>query len=224
MTLQTIIFDFDGVIIDSEAVMRVALHRAYSEVVGSGEAPIDAYLNHMGESFVRIMDHLGLPRTMHGPYLRHSRENAHLIQMYPQARELLEALKDAGMQLALLTGKDRDRTIETLQRFELRDLFDVVLTSDDLTHAKPHPEGIHRILAMTATASSEAVMIGDAVNDVLCAQAAGVPSIAVTWGIQPHRLSECQPDQTVMSFTQLRDVLETYGTGPLYFPDARVHS
>ena len=206
--LKAIIFDLDGVLIDSEPLMRFAFETCYREFISDGAPPIESYLEHMGESFPHIMDHLGLPHTLWEPYRKLCQENIDLIALFPESPRLLERLRSMQLKLALLTGKDRMRTIHTLQHFGLLTLFDVIIASDQLRFPKPNPEGIFRALEMLEAWPTEVVMIGDAVSDILCAQQAGVTSIAVTWGIKPERVQTlCSPDHLVHNWQELEQVL-----------------
>ncbi len=60
----TILFDFDGVVIDSVSLQRFAFAKSYRHVIGEGEPPIDQYLSHSGDSFPNIMNKMGLPHDM----------------------------------------------------------------------------------------------------------------------------------------------------------------
>lgn len=206
--LKAVIFDLDGVLIDSEPLMRFAFARTYRLVMGGGTPPIESYLEHMGESFPQIMRHLGLPLTMWEPYKQICRENIDRIEIFPESRYLLAGLRTLRVKLAVLTGKDRERTLQTLEHFDLLHYFDVVVASDQLRQPKPHPEGILYTLDMLSRAPREAVMIGDSVSDILCAQRAGVRAVAVTWGIKPELVqTKCQPDHIVHDWPSLTSLL-----------------
>ena len=205
--LKAIVFDFDGVLIDSEPLMRFAFESCYRRRGLPGEPPTEAYLEHMGAPFPRIMDHLGLPRDLWEPYKALCRAHLDLVALFPEAPGLLRLARRLGLDLALLTGKDRMRTLETLDHFDLARYFRLVVASDELRRPKPDPEGILRILDELGVEAHEAVMVGDAVNDVRCAQAAGVTAVAVTWGTKPERLSLCDPDHLVDDWDSLAGLL-----------------
>ncbi len=216
--LQAIIFDLDGVLIDSEPLMRFAFERCYRQCIGDGPVPIEAYLEHMGESFPRIMDHLGLPHTLWQPYRELCQQHIEQIKVFPESRILLEWAVAHKLKLAILTGKDRGRTMQLLEFFGLSRFFDLVIASDELSHPKPNPEGMFRSLEALDCSPEAVVMIGDAVSDILCAQGADVTAIAVTWGIKPERVQTlCQPDHIVHSWGALSTLLQ----GMLHTP-ARV--
>jgi 3-amino-5-hydroxybenzoic acid synthesis related protein len=206
--LTAVVFDLDGVLIDSEPLMRFAFEVAYRELGLPGAPPIESYLEHMGESFPRIMDRLGLPQDLWAPYRDECRRHPELVQTFPEARLLLAQARNLGLRLSILTGKDRERTLHTLDRFQLAEFFDVVLASDQLRHPKPHPEGMRLSLALLGAAPTQAAFVGDSVNDILCAQAAGVRSIAVTWGTKPERVrSLSRPDHIVDDWGALAELL-----------------
>jgi AHBA synthesis associated protein len=207
--LQAIVFDLDGVLIDSEPLMRFAFAQCYRQMIGDGLVPIEAYLEHMGESFPRIMDHLGLPHSLWQPYRELCQEHIEQIKVFPEGRALLAWAVEQGLKLAILTGKDHQRTMHLLEFFGLSGFFDAVIASDELRCPKPDPEGMYRALAALDCSPESAVMIGDAVSDVLCAQRAGVPAIAVTWGIKPERVQTlCRPDYVVHSWDALCALLQ----------------
>jgi 3-amino-5-hydroxybenzoic acid synthesis related protein len=215
--LAAVVFDLDGVLIDSEPLMRFAFEVAHRRLGLPGAPPIESYLEHMGESFPRIMERLGLPATMWEPYRDVCRRHPDLVQVFPEARPLLAHARRLGLKLSILTGKDRERTLHTLERFGLAEFFDVVLASDQLRHPKPHPEGMRRSLALLGVAASQAVFVGDSVNDILCAQAAAVRSIAVTWGTKPERVrSLSRPDHIVEAWGQLGELLARLSQDPAW--------
>src|SRR5262249_12336979 len=108
--LGAIVFDLDGVLIDSEPLMRFAFAESYRGLWGGGAPPIEGYLEHMGESFPGIMDPLGLPYTLWEPYRELCRKHVDRIALFPGSRNLLAWGAARNVKLAILTGKDIDRT------------------------------------------------------------------------------------------------------------------
>src|SRR5579875_1630475 len=140
--LTAIVFDLDGVLINSEPLMRAAFEASYRQVIGDGTPPIEAYLEHMGEAFLQIMDRLTLPHALWKPYIHYCQQHIDQITLFPHSREVLDWALDQKLALAILTGKDYTRTLQILEHFDLLHYFRVVVSSDQLQRPKPDPEGI----------------------------------------------------------------------------------
>ncbi len=106
---DVVIFDLDGVIVDSFAVMSAAFAIAYAEVVGDGPAPFEEYRCHMGRYFPDIMAIMNLPLEMEEPFVRESYRLAGQVQVFDGILELLLTLRVRGLRLAVATGKSGHR-------------------------------------------------------------------------------------------------------------------
>jgi HAD superfamily hydrolase (TIGR01548 family) len=83
----------------------------------------------------------------------------------------------ARYELNLFTGRNRREFSSTFDRWPAAHHFRMVITMDDVTHIKPHPEGLHKILGDRDP--STALYLGDNIDDALAAREAGVPFIAI---------------------------------------------
>ncbi|MEV6611786.1 HAD-IA family hydrolase [Kutzneria sp. NPDC051319] len=192
---RAVVFDLDGVIVDSFAVMREAFAIAYREVVGPGEAPFDEYERHLGRYFSDIMRIMGLPLEMEGPFVRESYRLASRVRVFPGIRELLTSLRDRGFRLAVATGKSGPRARSLLDTLGLLPLFEHVIGSDEVARAKPAPDIVLRAMELLGVAAEETMMIGDAVTDIESARAAGVTAVAAMWAdIDKAVLLAADPD------------------------------
>lgn len=97
--------------------------------------------------------------------------------LYPGIETLLARLKREHKKLALITATDREVIDLVLAHHNLVDLFDLVITADDITEHKPNPEGILFALEHFGVAKDHAVMLGDSDKDLGAAQNAGIDSI-----------------------------------------------
>ncbi|MEU6595174.1 HAD-IA family hydrolase [Streptomyces sp. NPDC046881] len=179
---RVVVFDLDGVIVDSFAVMREAFSLAYAEVVGEGEAPFEEYERHLGRYFPDIMRIMGLPLEMEEPFVRESYRLAGQVRLFPGVPQLLRELRERGFGTAIATGKAGDRARHLLDTLGVLPYFDHVLGSDEVARAKPAPDIVLRALELLGARPEEAVMVGDAVTDIAAARAAGVDAVAALWG------------------------------------------
>lgn len=97
----------------------------------------------------------------------------------PWARGGLRRLAHHGVRLGLVTASTRAVVEPNLRRLNMDGVFETAWFSDDVTHGKPHPEGLLRALADLAAEPSEAIYVGDTTVDLAMASAAGAPFVAI---------------------------------------------
>jgi AHBA synthesis associated protein len=206
--VRTVIFDLDGVLIDSFEVMRAAFEFAHLEVVGTGEPPFTEYMACQGMYFPDIMRRIGLPLEMEQPYVEASARLVDRVKVYPGVPELLSQLRRQGINTAVATGKSVARACQVLDALNLLPLLDTVVGSDQVASPKPSPDIVLEALHRLQSPASEAVMVGDAVTDIRSGSDAGVRTIAVTWGeTDPALLLAERPDLIVGSLPELEALL-----------------
>jgi len=202
--LRAVIFDLDGVLVDSFGVMREAFEIAYREVVGAGEPPFAEYSQHLGRYFPDIMTIMNLPLEMEEPFVRESYRLAHRVRMFDGVAEMLGALHRHGLRFAVATGKSGPRARSLLDVLGVLPLFDHVIGSDEVAHSKPAPDIVLRALELLEVDAADAVMVGDAVSDLASARAAGVTAVAALWGeSDPAPLLGAEPEAALNSPDEL---------------------
>lgn len=204
-----VIFDFDGVIIDSFGVQEKALLESYQMIVGKGKPSLEEFFGYSGDSLENIFHHMNLPLAMIEPYKKISRENIDCIVVFDGIIELLGSLQLQGYKIGLCTGKNRERTIEILDYLKLSKYFDVVICSDDVENPKPAPDSLALAIQLLNLDKNNTVMVGDAPNDIKCAKNLDVKSIAAAWGKMERKMLEKeQPDCIVDNVYEFQDKLE----------------
>ncbi len=216
---QTVIFDLDGVLVDSFGVVRQAFTIAYAEVVGPGEPPFEEYNRHLGRYFPDIMRIMNLPLAMEEPFVRESYRLAHEVVLFDGVEEMLRRLRVRGHGLAVATGKAGPRARHLLGELGVLSLFDHVIGSDEIPRPKPAPDIVLRALDLLGTGPAEAMMLGDAVADIESARAAGVMAVAALWGeTDGVELLKARPDAVLHRPAELLVLLG--GAGPQPAPTA----
>lgn len=105
--------------------------------------------------------------------------NTHL---YPQALPTLRALKRKGARCCIVSTKTRSRISETLRKYDMGDLIDLVVGVEDVKAAKPAPDGINAVCRHFGLDKKDVLYIGDNTIDARAAKNAGVAFAAVTTG------------------------------------------
>jgi phosphoglycolate phosphatase len=134
-----------------------------------------------------------------------------LTRPYPGAIETLGALKAAGWRLAVCTNKPEAPSRAIVAGLGFAGLFEAVSGGDSLPVKKPHPGHVLGLLATLGAAPGAAVMLGDSANDILAAQAAGLPAIAIAHGYGGTPARELGAERVIETFDELPAALAALG-------------
>jgi phosphoglycolate phosphatase len=197
--IRAVVFDLDGTLIDSADELRTALNRALGRL-GRRDLSHREVTAMIGDGIVRLTERAlaatGAPLS-NGALdravgtVRDAYAEMPPSALYSGARETLAGLADRGIALALCTNKPIDATRRILDQLELADRFQAVAGGDSHPTKKPDPMPVRGLLAQLGVAPAAAAMVGDSSNDILAGRAAGLTTIAVTYGyslIPPHEL------------------------------------
>ena len=193
--MKAIILDLDGVIIDSESLHVKTEERLFSEY-GISIDPEDwprfkGLTPQAVFEFVRskynLQETIDLFLEKKYTYLAEVYERE--LSLFPDFLPFVRRFHN-GFVFALTTSTRRPLTNWVLTKFQLKDIFQVVVTADDVAHGKPHPEPYSKTIQQLNFKSSECVVIEDSVNGVKSAKGAGAKCIAVTTSFEKHDLLE----------------------------------
>lgn len=120
-------------------------------------------------------------------------------------REILKGLKDSGFLLALATCDLRNQTEEILRILEIDHLFDLILSAEEVSHPKPHPQMVLTICKRLNTSPAETILVGDTEGDMTMGKKAGVAlTVAVLeGGITPRAEMEEVADVVIDSLSEI---------------------
>ena len=125
-------------------------------------------------------------------------------QLYPHVREVLQALRDAGAKLALVTNKECVFTNQVLGAHALAPLFDVIVCGDSLSSKKPDPQGIAHCMQRLGVQPQRCLFVGDSCIDVATARAAAIAVWALPYGYNMGQpISACAPDRVIADLRAL---------------------
>lgn len=222
---KCVIFDFDGVIINSRDLQKKALKKAYQDIIGIGEPPYEEFFLLSGDSLSNIFNHLNLPLSMIPIYTTVSRENIFMIKVNQGMYEVLNILNQLGVYCALCTGKSRERTLEILKYLDIDFFFSQIVCSDDVKQPKPNKESVIKIMNQLNLNPENTIFVGDGINDILCAHNAGIASIAVSWGdIKGDILERYEPDKIANTPEQLAGYLKEWINNKLICEKYKLYS
>ncbi len=185
-SIKAVLFDFDGVIINSLPVMRLSLEAALREVYPNQDMDFEfifsQYRLHLGKGFKQIMSALNLSETTYEPFRKHSTYLAPYINLVPGMMDVLKWCQDNQINMAIATGKDFQRTQQLLIRLHINHFFQEVYAADTVKNCKPAPDMAIMFCEKQKISPQELLMIGDAEADIKCGKSAGSHTAFVNWG------------------------------------------
>lgn len=219
--LAAVLFDLDGTLLDTAADIALALNRAVAE---HGWTPV-------AEDEVRRMIGRGAPVLVQRAAAAQGRQiddatHAAVLerffhhygalqafdecaaQPYGGVAEALRRLHDAGLHIAVVTNKQQRFAIGLLQRLGLAGWVDLVVGGDTCERRKPDPQPLLFACESLHVTPTQALMVGDSINDVQAARDAGMPVVCVPYGYNEGRDPRTLPcDALVASLAELPALL-----------------
>jgi pyrophosphatase PpaX len=211
MRFPVVLFDLDGTVIDSGAIILASMRHAAREVLGV-EVPDEQLMAAVGGPGLEAqMQALSPDRAdeLVTVYRAHNEPLHDELICCAGMDEVLVQLKDEGRRLGIVTAKRRQTVELAFARIPIEHLFETVVGGDETKKHKPDPEPLLLALERLGAAPDDAVYVGDAPFDVKAAKAAGLYSVGVSWGgiHGRERLEAEEPDALVDTTEELLGVL-----------------
>ena len=183
--IQTVIFDMDGVIIDSEPVYFKIDKEMFEEL--NIAVSFEEHSTYVGTSSQNMWDAIikkhGIPgdpgelmRKEYNLYMDYL-VNANDLQPIDGVMELINGLHENNFKLILASSSRMEIIDIILKKFKLSDLFIAKVSGSELAHSKPHPEIFLRSAQLAGSEPKECIVIEDSKNGVAAAKAAGMKCI-----------------------------------------------
>jgi HAD superfamily hydrolase (TIGR01509 family) len=186
VALRAVIFDMDGIIVDSEPYSVQALIdvlRQYG-VEPTRDDLRRSYGRRVQDDFVDYFSHYGVTADVQVAIAHKDARYYHLaagrLQPFPGVVPLLKRLRDRGYRLALASSGDRVKVAFGMQALKLNGTFEAIVSGDDVSRSKPDPEIYVTAARRLGVSPIECVAIEDAPAGVEAAKRAGMYCIAVT--------------------------------------------
>jgi phosphoglycolate phosphatase len=213
-SIDLLIFDLDGTLIDSKEDLAHAVNAARRHM---GLAPIE---NERVYSYVGNGAPVLMRRAM-GPAATEAEVQTaleyfmayykdHMLDcttLYPGVREALDDLRAGGIRMSVLTNKPVRFSQLLVEGLGLSGHFLRVYGGNSFEQKKPDPAGVHKLLEEAAVAPDRALMVGDSDVDIRTARNAGILACGVTYGFQPETLEQAPPDILVDDMRELAAML-----------------
>ncbi|MEG3083387.1 HAD-IA family hydrolase [Sphingomonas sp. PB2P12] len=216
-------FDLDGTLLDTSGDLAAAVNHALASVgrshlsVAEVKPMIGGGARHMlkqGLTATGGYDEAMLD-TLHATLLAYYEANICVLTApYPGVIDALDALAARGVTLGIVTNKIERFARTVLDRLDLTDRFACILGGDTVAEAKPSPMPIHEMVRLcqeSGGGGGRAAFVGDSIFDIQAAQAAGLPTIACSFGFLMQPVEELGADAVIDGYGELLPTLERLG-------------
>jgi pyrophosphatase PpaX len=211
MRFPVVLFDLDGTVIDSGAIILASMRHAAKEVLGA-EPPDELLMAAVGGPGLEAQMQALAPDRVEElvtVYRAHNEPLHEQLACCAGIDDLLVRLKDEGRRLGLVTAKRRVTVALAFDVLPLEHLFEAVVGGDETKRHKPDPEPLLLAAERMEVDPGDCAYVGDSPFDIRAAKAAGMFAVAVTWGGIHDRakLEAEEPDAIVDTAEGLYGVL-----------------
>ena len=208
--IKTVIFDMDGVIVDTEPVHRFAYFSHFDELgIPVTEAMFTSFTgNSTRNVFQRLKAQFELPHDVEDLIARKRaifndafdyKEDLHLLE---GVEDLIADLHQSGMQLILASSASNVTIDRVFKRFNLHRYFSHIVSGEDFPKSKPDPAIFLKAVALSGNHADECVIIEDSTNGIKAAKAAGVFCIGYK-SLHSKLQDYSQADLVISNFVEL---------------------
>lgn len=193
---KAVIFDLDGTLSDSIASMKYCGDRALAPF-GYGPFPESDYKYFVGDGAANLVKRAlkagGDEELVHfeeafALYKKYFAEDCmYQVKPYEGIPELLAALKEKGLKIAVLSNKPHDQTIDVIETLFGKGYFDIIQGQKDGLPIKPDPAGVFAILKLLNLTAEDILYLGDTATDMKTGKSAGAFTVGALWGFRDRK-------------------------------------
>lgn len=210
--LQAIIFDFDGLMLETEGADFYSWQECY-QLYGAS-LDLATWLPYIGmgsssitfDIYAHLEEQAGMPINRDEIRSRRCARYTELVAqqaLLPGVEKLIASARSRGLRLAVASSSNREWVCGHLEQRKLREYFEVVVCEDDVRYTKPDPELYLTALTKLGIKAEEAMALEDSPNGVLAAKRAGLFCIAVPNPLTCHMTYE-EADLRLPSLVEIR--------------------
>ena len=212
LNAEAILFDFEGTLVDFQWQLSAAIAETLEMLWQMGFAPeriLSRKYSTLLSEAMQAAAEIGLSpeqvrKRIGEIYDRYDEDALTRWTLRPFVLESLIAIKAKGIRTALVSNLGGKTLTAALSKFCLTNYFDIVLSRSDVNNLKPSPDGLHLALAKLGVSKDASVFIGDSLDDVNAAKAAGIRVVIITAGENAtEEIQAAQPDQMIRCYKEL---------------------
>lgn len=213
--IQSVLFDFDGTIINTNALIEEGLNYFAEKYRGSRlnkqeHAALTGKTLEDQMAYINETHAEGMTEQFRIWYKHHHNQKTYA---FPGIKEIIKTLHGANYKLGIVSNNSTESIKMGLKHLDLEHYFETIITRDDVSETKPSPEGIQKMLHVMDLNQEHALFIGDTSNDILAAKQAGIHSVMVGWShMHIDDIMTLEPDYIILLPEHILNVIEALNT------------
>ena len=222
MTAPIIVFDLDGTLVDTAPDLIASLNVLFARerlapiTLDEGRGMIGGGVKRLIERGLALESQTCTPAhvdALYKDYVTYYAEHlADASRPFPGVGAALDALAARGSRFAVCTNKLAWLSVRLLETLGMASRFVTICGQDTFGMQKPDPEVLRRTVQAAGGTLADAVMVGDSATDIMTAQAAGVPVVAVDFGYTDIPVRALEPDRVISHFDALPAAIDALRT------------
>lgn len=210
--MKTIILDFDGTIGDTQALIVKTLQQTLEYLhlpIQSEEACAATIGLRLDEAFLKLCSISEAESQRCAEVYRdlfERNKQTIIVQPFPHVVDTIRQLHALGYVIAVASSRNRSSLMGYLEQLDLQACVSCVVAANDVTHAKPAPEMVEKVLAQVGCEPTDALVVGDMTYDVDMGRNAGTLTCGVTYG-NGTREELAHADYVIDDFAELLPIV-----------------
>jgi HAD superfamily hydrolase (TIGR01662 family) len=207
-SITTLLFDWDGTLVDSAQLGLIAFERSFSALGLAFDHEI--YQAVYSPNWYSIYEAMGLPKEKWAEadqlWTQHYGEQT--AQPVSGAQETISELKRRGYRLGIVSSGTQCRVVREVSALGLEAVFETVVCNEQMENKKPHPEGLETALRALGCVREQSCYVGDSPEDIEMGHRAGMLTVGVRSSYPTSwKLEKARPD---IFLTSLRELLDYF--------------
>ena len=204
MKRKLIIFDLDGVLINSLPNMKYSMQKTNKEL--KIKIDFNEYKKYLGLPFEKIMKKIGVKKNVLQIKKTYSYFSKKKIKEPKINKKMIKDLKilNKNYDFAIFTSKDKKRTTKILNKYNF---LKIIITADDVVEGKPSPEGIYKILKKAKIKDKKkCIYVGDSIYDYQSSKKANIDYLHASWGYDKN-LNKIEKIKKITNLLQIKNFI-----------------
>jgi pyrophosphatase PpaX len=214
---KCVLFDLDGTIVDTNELIIETLSVVLLEQCGL-TFEREQLIPHMGrpltEQFMEFSKRTEVEDLVAAYRVYNLKRHDEMVGLFPNVLEVVRQLDAEGFKLGVVTTKARESSNRVLKMFGLIPYMETIVTIDDITYPKPHPEPVLKAMRDLSADPAQTWMVGDSPADMGAAKAAGVTAVGVSWSLKASEVLQASGADVMIH--DMEDLYELCGVKKIH--------